>query len=148
MIRAFTSPFQIVAIVASLVAIGALFFVLGVIVWRSLGRGRPIELAEEAKKFWGDVDETAASIRSMLYLVVGALNVSLMALLIGFFGRSMVSESSGFFGYSIFSTLAFIALWWVEREFAWPGLLLTPEVRGTRGLFFARRDKRRHSRTE
>lgn len=145
---ALTWPFRIVAVAVSLVAIGAALFVLVVIVWRALRHGRPIDLTEEAKKFWGNTDEAAAFIRSALYPVLGALNGAVMALLVGIFGRMVMSEVDWLFGYFLFSTLAMVGLWWLEREFAWPGLLLTPEVRETRGLFHARRDKRHRAQLE
>lgn len=145
---AFTWPFRIAAIAVSIVGTGAALFALGAIVWRAVGRGRPIDLAEEAKKFWGDVDEAAAFIRSVLYIGLGALNLALMALLVGIFGRMVMSEAEWFFGYFLFSSLILAVFWWLEREFAWPGLLVIPEVRGTRGLFFARRDRRRRAKEE
>ncbi|MFD2026611.1 hypothetical protein [Promicromonospora aerolata] len=145
---AFTWPFRIVVIAVSLVGMGTMLFALGAMSWRVLGHGRRIDINEEAKKFWGDVDEAAAFIRSALYVFLGGLNISVGGLLVGIYGRAGLSEIDWYVEFFLFSTLALIVLWWLERELAWPGLLVVPEIRGTRGLFFVRRERRRRARGE
>ncbi|MFD2026613.1 hypothetical protein [Promicromonospora aerolata] len=120
-------------------------YLIGLIIWRSLGYGKPINLSVEAKKFWGDMDEAAASVRAGIYLALGGLNLSVGALLVGIFGRSIL-QRGGFFEYFIFSFLGLILLAWSERQFAWPGFLVPADARGTRGLFRARREERRRAR--
>lgn len=97
------------------------------------------DLDEFVSWHWNDPDQAAAVLRTRAQLLSIALVPGLAGLLLGIFGRRFEVETL----FLLCNALFVIAVWWwLEREFAWPGLFIPREARGTRGLFQARREAR------
>ena len=126
---------------------GAVAVVVGVIGVIGILRGKTAlagarDIDEFVKWHWNDADHAAAVIRTRVPLFSIALVSGLVGLSFGIFWRRFEAES--LIGWCV--ALFVIAVWWwLEREFAWPGLLIPREARGTRGLFQARREARRQT---
>jgi hypothetical protein len=98
---------------------------------------------EFVKWHWNDPDQAAAALRTRVHLLAIAFVSGLVALSFGIFGRRFEAISLLAWCVSLF---VIVVWWWLEREFAWPGWLVPREARGSRGLFFARREARHAAR--
>jgi hypothetical protein len=119
-------------------------YVISLVFRRFIGRGEPYDLEERAKRHWNDLAEAAAPVRTIVQLGLGVLLTGLFLIRTAFLGADFLQS-----GLLIWwaSSIAFLWAWaWVERWFAWPGLFVVPEARGTQGVFFARRAERRGKR--
>jgi hypothetical protein len=98
-----------------------------------------VELAQ--LKYDGDEAEAAAHVRQMFPFALLVLSIPGHVLLIAFSGEGYFE--SEYFGVLLCAT-AGTAVWMVlERELGFPGVLVPPAARGTRGLLFARIAERR-----
>lgn len=139
-----SSIFQLGSIIGGVLAIGLGGFLLFGLIRRLLGFGAPVDLAKRMESSWNDPAEAAAPIRTMFQLGAGVVLTGLFLIRAAFLGAESL-DSGLIFWWA--SSIAFLWAWaWVERWFAWPGLFVVPEARGTQGVFFARRAERRRER--
>lgn len=143
--RLIESPvFQLGSIVFGAILSGLGLYVISLMVRRFMGRGEPYDLEERAKRYWNDLSEAAAPVRTIVQLGLGVLLTGLFLIRAAFLGADFL-ESGLVVWWA--SSIAFLCAWsLVERWFAWPGLFVVPEARGTQGVFFARRAERRRAR--
>lgn len=143
--RLIESPiFQLGSIVFGVILSVLGLYVLSLALRRFIGRGEPYDLEERAKRHWNDLAEAAAPVRTIVQLGLGVLITGLFLIRAAFLGANFL-ESDLLVWWA--ASIAFLWAWaWVERWFAWPGLFVVPEARGTQGVFFARRAERRRQR--
>lgn len=95
--------------------------------------------------YWRIPDGESAGVfrtRAHKALLFGPPGGFLVAL--GVLGRNGLADAAvGVYGFTIMATVAIVLWERIERELAWPGLLVPPEVRDVPGDFFARRGKGR-----
>lgn len=138
--------FQLGSIVFGVILSVLGLYVISLVLRRYIGRGEPYDLEERAKRHWNDLAEAAAPVRTIVQLGLGVLLTGLFLIRAAFLGADFLR--SGLLVWWA-SSIAFLCIWaWVERWFAWPGLFVVPEARGTQGVFFARRAERRRERQD
>ena len=142
--RSLFSPFFriILTIVGSTGVVGALWGI-GRHVARSFGKGRPLDLVLHAKRqFGGDVDKARSAARAafpsgMLFLAVSAALV-----LLGLADPYDVEFRDWLLIWTLSCSVVFGVWVWIERDFAWPGVLVPKDVKGTPGMRKVRRQRR------
>lgn len=123
---------------------GVALYLLGLAIRNARGRGvlrERRELEDLARAgYWGDLDLAAAHVRSAVPLAVFSLCFGAAMLGLCLLGPAFNSQH-----WKVWSiAIAVVLCWWLlEREFAFPGLLRPPALRGVRGMFAARLDSRR-----
>lgn len=136
-------PFRMLLVLGGVV-VGLIGLVLlGKVIHNYVGRGalkdrRDLENVASAQ-FHGDLDRAAAHIRTFLPMAVMWLLAACHLIFVGVLG----SEPFGGPNRPLWFAVLGVVAWWIaERELAWPGLLLPPAVRGTRGLVRTRFSRR------
>ncbi|MBO0608726.1 hypothetical protein [Myceligenerans salitolerans] len=133
--------FLVGAFVSGLFFLAMGLYVLFRLATRLAGRGEAYDLEERAARYWNDIAEAAAPLRTLFQFGFGAALTGGFMIWASVLGRRVLdSDLAGWW----IAVIAFMWLWAViERWFAWPGLFIVPEARGTKGVFFARRAEKR-----
>jgi hypothetical protein len=132
----------VLGVLGSAAILGALVGIVGILRGGNALSGAK-DMAEFVKWHWSDEDQAAAALRTRSHLLAVVFCSGLAALSFAIFGRQFEAVTLQAWCVSLFGVAFW---WWLEREFAWPGWFVPREARGTRGLFFVRRDARRSAR--
>lgn len=139
--RLLDSPIYMVGVFLSgMLLLGLGLYVLARLVTRLLGKGEPFDIEARAVRYWNDISEASAPIRNMFPFGLGVALSGGFMIWAAFLGRRILQE--GLIGWWA-GSIVVIWIWtMLERWFAWPGILIVPEARGTQGVYFARRAER------
>lgn len=126
-------PFRIFAVVAGLAGL----WLIGLVCWRTARKFHP-------SPYWNLPEgQTSGFFRTRAHQALLLAPVSLFVVCVGLSGREFLSDHPVLMlGPLVASTLLIWSWERVEREFAWPGWLVPPEVRDVQGDYFVRRTKR------
>jgi hypothetical protein len=140
----FEPLFRIVLIVVGSAGVSGALWGIVRHVARSLGKGRPLDVALHAKRqFGGDIDKARSAARAAFPSGMLALGVSAALLLLGL-ANPYDAEFRDWLLIWMLSYSIFFGTWvWIEREFAWPGFLVARDVKGTPGMREMRRIRSR-----
>lgn len=134
--RSLFNPFfrLVLIVVGSTGAAGALWGI-GRHVARSFGKGCPLDLVLHAKRqFGGDLDKARSAARAAFPSGMIFLGVSAALVLLGLADPYDTEFRDWLLIWTLLYSVAFGVWVWVEREFAWPGVLVAKDVKGTPGM--------------
>lgn len=111
-------------------------------VGRVFGIGRPVRVSDlAASRFGGDLQRAQSAVRSAVPSALLSLGMAGCLILLGTLGAGREEVQ----GRILVGVIVWVCVFWpwrvLERDFAWPGVLVPKEVRGTPGMREVRRQR-------
>lgn len=141
--QALSEPlFRIVLVILGLVGAMYGFWWLGTRLGRVFGVGKPIQMQALAdRRFEGDLDKAKSAVRSAVPAAFLVLGMSAYLFVHGVVG----SASERLQNYLLIGLLVWVGIFgswrFLERDFAWPGVLVPRDAQGTPGMREVRRNR-------
>jgi hypothetical protein len=142
--RALVDPlFRLFLIVLGLAGAVSGLWWLGARLRRVFGLGKPIQLEDLAeRRFGGDLRKAQSAVRSAIPAALLILGISAYLIAHGVIGPGR-EDVQNFLLIGLLAWVGSFGLWrLLERDFAWPGILIPKDVKGTPGMRQVRRQRR------